>query len=217
MLTMAYGDRQGNIGKPERRRRFMAARDSIPSAERESRSIQLCDRLETEVLSELRKRLNRPMNLCVFAPFRSEASPVPLLLRCWEMGDQTYAPSIVPGEEGMELRKVEQLTDWIPGKWGVPEPDPVRAVLIESTQPIDAVIVPGLAYDVTGGRLGYGGGYYDRLYEDMLRRGNAETLWIGFAFDAQVAAEPLPVESHDLRLNVLATEARVIWFNDQKA
>lgn len=108
------------------------------------------------------------------------------------------------------------MTDWIPGKWGVPEPDPVRAVLIESTQTLDAVLVPGLAYDINGGRLGYGGGYYDRLYEDLIRRGSMETVWIGFAYDAQVTGEPLPLESHDLRLNVLATEARVIWLDDQK-
>ena len=111
----------------------------------------------------------------------------------------------------MELRKVETLSDWIPGKWGVPEPDPRRTLLIEGTQPLDVVLVPGIAFHIQGGRLGYGGGYYDRLYAERQRSGNDETLWLGFSFAAQVVPERLPVEPHDLRLSALATEDRVVW------
>ncbi|BBI31835.1 hypothetical protein KCTCHS21_12340 [Cohnella abietis] len=111
------------------------------------------------------------------------------------------------------MRKVEALTNWIPGKWGVPEPDPLQTLLAEQSQALDVVLVPGLAFTKEGSRLGYGGGYYDRLYADRLGFSNPKTLWIGFAFANQVIADPLPMETHDLPLDGLATNEQVIWFN----
>lgn len=110
----------------------------------------------------------------------------------------------------MELRKVEAMTDWIPGKWGVPEPDPSKSPLIEGTDKVDIVLVPGLAYSEDGGRLGYGGGYYDRLYAEFGNNGNRQALWIGFAYGAQLVKDILPMEPHDLRLDLLATDEGII-------
>jgi 5-formyltetrahydrofolate cyclo-ligase len=118
----------------------------------------------------------------------------------------------------MELRKVEDMSDWIPGKWGVPEPDPTRTDLMDVSLTLDVVLVPGIAYNTNGARLGYGGGYYDRLYAGAGRTSDStSTLWIGFAFSDQVITEPLPLERHDLRLNGVATEERFIWFDEGEA
>ncbi len=114
----------------------------------------------------------------------------------------------------MELRKVEALSNWIPGKWGVPEPDPLQTSVKDRIQPLDVVLVPGLAFNETGGRLGYGGGYYDRLYADEQRLLHGGTLWIGFAFANQVVARRIPLEPHDLKLNGLATDEKLIWFKE---
>lgn len=203
-----------NIDKREWRRRMTFLRDSLSTEEREMWSLELCGLLEREGLCMLRKRLDRPLNVCAFAPFRSEASPLPLIERCWEMGDRIFAPRILPGEEGMELRKVEALSNWIPGKWGVPEPDPLHTSMWMETQPLDAVLVPGMVFNEIGGRLGYGGGYYDRLYAEL--QGSKDlgtTLWIGFAFSCQVVRDRLPSEPHDLKLHGLATEEKIIWFS----
>lgn len=206
---------QGQPDKREWRRRMAALRESLSADERKRRSELLCRQVQDKILIPLRARLNRPLNLCVYAAFRSEADPAPLLEHCWEMGDAIYAPRILTGEEGIQLRKVEAFCNWIPGKWGVPEPDPDQTALWQESQPIDVVLVPGLAFGDRGGRLGYGGGHYDRLYEKMVARLKLNPLWIGFAFSNQVVDQPLPVEAHDLRLDVLATDTEVIWLNDQ--
>lgn len=113
----------------------------------------------------------------------------------------------------MELRKVEGLSSWISGRWGVPEPDPDNTTKWDLSIPPDVVLVPGLAFNEQGGRLGYGGGYYDRLYAKLRESGGTlTTQWIGFAYELQVIAEPLPMEPHDLRLTALATEAGLRWF-----
>lgn len=205
-------ERQEKIDKAAWRRRMTLLRDNLSETDRVQRSESLCRRMEHELLQPLRVRLGRPLNLCLYAPFRSEASPLPLLNECWEQGDQIFAPRMLSNREGMELRKVEALSNWIPGKWGVPEPDPNLTSIWERTLPLDVVLVPGIVFTSKGGRLGYGGGYYDRLYADMQLRNNAETLWIGFAFANQVVSEELPIEPHDLRMNGLATEEGIMWY-----
>jgi len=205
---------QDNRDKALWRRQMTVLRDSLSPADRERRSIKLCGIVEHEVLSLLRKRLARPLSLCIYAPFRSEASPLPLLDGCWEKGDQIYAPRIISNQEGMELRKVEALSNWIPGKWGIPEPDPLQTAIMERTLPLDVVLVPGIAFNIEGSRLGYGGGYYDRIFAARQWPNYEQTLWIGFAFANQVVSEPLPSEAHDLRLNGLATEEQLIRFDE---
>ena len=73
----------------------------------------------------------------------------------------------------------------------------------------EIVIVPLVAFSRAGGRLGYGGGFYDRTLEKL--RAKRPTLAIGFAFDAQ-EAEGLPLEPTDQPLDMLVTESRVLSF-----
>lgn len=73
----------------------------------------------------------------------------------------------------------------------------------------EMLIVPLVAFDAAGGRLGYGGGFYDRTLEQL--RAKRATLAIGFAFDAQ-EAESLPLEPTDQPLDFLVTESRVLSF-----
>lgn len=89
------------------------------------------------------------------------------------------------------------------GMFGILEPA-ADAPRIEPDA-IDAVIVPGVAFDESCWRLGYGGGYYDRLLP-LLRSGCAR---IGFAYDEQVLAA-IPAQEHDVRLDAVVTPTRVL-------
>ncbi|MFC5531572.1 5-formyltetrahydrofolate cyclo-ligase [Cohnella yongneupensis] len=201
--------------KSEWRKRMRAIRDSLSPGEREQRSRLLCERTDTSILNPLREKLRRPLSVCVYAAFRSEADPAELIASCLANGDRLVAPRILPNGEGMELRQVEALSSWISGRWGVPEPDPASTALYDMANSPDLVLVPGLAFNEQGGRLGYGGGYYDRLYERLHEYGSSPVLWVGFAYENQVIEAVLPSEPHDLRLNALATEATIRWFGDK--
>jgi len=196
------------------RKRLAAVRDGLSEADRAERSARICGLLEDRLLGPLRERLGRPLRVAAYAPFRSEASPMALAESSWARGDRVFAPRMRTDGDGLELREVRSASDWRPGKWGVPEPDPLETSLIEESLKLDAVLVPGMAFDRSGGRLGYGGGFYDRLYEE--RKADKSTLWIGFAYAVQIVAEGrLPVEEHDLRLDGLATDEEFARFRQR--
>lgn len=190
--------------KPQWRKKMTAIRDALPEAERARLSVRLCRHVETEVLAPMRLRLGRPLTVFVYAAFKSEADPYTLVRECWRQGDTVAAPRM--DNDHLVWHIVREPSDWRAGKWGVPEPDPSKTALLPDEQPPDAVLVPGLAFHPQGGRLGYGGGYYDRYYARLQQSGHTDVCWIGFAFSLQVVAASVPVEPHDLKLDVLATD-----------
>ena len=89
---------------------------------------------------------------------------------------------------------------------------PFGAAVPASAQPMtpEIVIVPLVAFDADGNRLGYGGGFYDRTLE--LLRSQQDTIAVGYAYDAQRATQ-LPLEPTDQPLDAMVTETGVTWFS----
>ncbi|MFC5405055.1 5-formyltetrahydrofolate cyclo-ligase [Cohnella soli] len=204
-----------SASKSEWRRRMAEARDGITPEERQRLSREISETIENDILRSLREKLGRSLRVALFAAFKSEASPFALFEFCRAAGDRTFATRMLDGGENLELREVEKITDWVGGRWGVPEPDPGITRPMNESEVLDVVIVPGLAFDRHGGRLGYGGGYYDRLYAELTGRmayGTSEyrMLWIGFAFSVQLVNGRLPKELHDLQLDAVATDQGVV-------
>lgn len=95
----------------------------------------------------------------------------------------------------------------IANAWGIREPDPAACPLMELAR-VDFILVPGLAFDPRGGRIGYGKGYYDKLLQARTRQGGFTTIVAG-AFDAQLVAS-VPMEDHDVPVQTIVTESRSI-------
>jgi 5-formyltetrahydrofolate cyclo-ligase len=89
-----------------------------------------------------------------------------------------------------------------PGMWGIPEPDPARAPTVAPAE-VEFVLVPGVAFDPRGGRLGYGGGYYDRLLTAVA----TDTPRVAAAFEVQMVDE-VPMAPGDQRVDRVITEVR---------
>ncbi|WP_437228516.1 5-formyltetrahydrofolate cyclo-ligase [Planctomicrobium sp. SH661] len=105
----------------------------------------------------------------------------------------------------VQIRRFEELTR---GSFGVLEPcEDVRASPDRQVSPdqIDLAVIPGVAFDTAGGRLGYGRGYYDRLLPDL----RADCPRIGLAFECQLV-DSIPIEAHDHRVQMIVTERRVL-------
>ena len=104
----------------------------------------------------------------------------------------------------LDLHEVRDVArDTAPGYRGILEPDP--ALPRVDVGAIDWVLVPGVAFDAAGRRLGYGGGYYDRLLALM----PPATPRVAGAFDVQLVPV-VPAAPHDLVVDTLATESRLL-------
>jgi 5-formyltetrahydrofolate cyclo-ligase len=140
--------------------------------------------------------------LC-FASFRSEIDTMPLIDWCLEHGIAVALPRIIGPRHLEAFAVTDPRSDLIPGHHDIPEPREGLALVDPAV--IDVVIVPGSAFDREGGRMGYGGGFYDAF----LRRLRPDARRIGIGFEAQLV-ERVPREAHDLCVDLVVTESRAI-------
>jgi len=145
--------------------------------------------------------------LMVYLPFRGEVPTDLIIQRALAAGKTVAAPVTVK-----EVRRLVpfRLTDRPEpqlrrGAYGIAEPDPARCQAV-APRSLDLVVVPGVAFDAEGGRLGYGGGYYDRF----LTTEAPQAVRSALAYEVQVSEQPLPLETSDARMDFIFTERRVL-------
>jgi len=125
--------------------------------------------------------------------------------RALRAGDKgLLLPRIDRPARALTLHRVRDLdADLTPGPWGIREPDPRRCPPVRPGN-IDLVLVPGVAFDAGGGRLGYGGGYYDRLLGTCADA----TPLVAAAFEVQMV-DRVPMGPGDRRVDLVVTERGV--------
>ena len=191
------------------------------SSQKELRQQRLAarDQLSPDELGEKSRAIGahlfqlEPFRACrtvmFYASFRSEVQTLAAMVSALEAGMGLVLPVTLPASRALQPRQVTDLSrDLRPGYCGIAEPDPERTGVVPAAA-IEAVIVPGSVFDRRGGRLGYGGGFYDRF----LAREAPQALRIGLAFTLQVVAEALPLSAYDQRLDYLVTESGVLAFS----
>jgi 5-formyltetrahydrofolate cyclo-ligase len=116
--------------------------------------------------------------------------------------DRAFRDLLFPRIEGKQLRLYRQkaTSRWITGPFGLKEPDP-ESWEIASPREVDLALIPGLAFDFSGGRLGRGGGFYDRL----LSLPDFQGKKIGLCWTWQIVPS-IPCEDHDIRMDQILTE-----------
>jgi 5-formyltetrahydrofolate cyclo-ligase len=142
-------------------------------------------------------------HLLMTLPFRNEWDTRPLFAAARAAGKRVALPRVDERTRMLELFEVTDLArDIVAGFRGIDEPRPHCARV--ATSAIDWVLIPGVAFDPACGRLGYGGGYYDRLLPLVA----ADAPRIAGAFDLQIV-ERVPAAPHDIAVDVVVTESRV--------
>ncbi len=129
-----------------------------------------------------------------------------ILKKCYPIHKVVVLPAFKPDKKGMELMKVDRPeTGLKPGPRGVLEPNPAKCKSV-SLDHIDIAIIPGIAFDEKGGRIGTGEGYYDRLIPKL----PVTTRKVALALEAQLV-EQVPMEPHDRFVDIIITEKRIIY------
>lgn len=145
--------------------------------------------------------------LAAYIPFGHEADIVPVIEWCWSKGIRVAVPRTQPGTRQLHFHQIDAFDQTSPGTWGIREPKPETPLLREVSR-IVCMLVPGVAFDERKGRLGYGGGYYDRFAEQLAQAG-ANPFKLAPAFDLQIVAE-VPMNQHDLYVDRIVSESRLI-------
>ena len=143
----------------------------------------------------------------IYVDFRSEVETHLLIAELLRRGKRVVAPVTLVKEKRLlpvEIRDLEQ--DLVPGYCLIPEPRvEIRKSRMVAAGEIETILLPGSVFDERGGRLGYGGGYYDRFMAHEAPRARR----IGLAFDLQVV-DRLPLQPHDQIADLVVTEKRII-------
>ncbi len=138
-----------------------------------------------------------------YASFGTELQTDELLWRVLNDGKVLVLPRVEGSALG--LYEVQDLTsDLAPGTWGIREPEPDRCPAVDRGG-VGFALIPGVAFDRGGRRLGYGGGFYDRLLAGGLPDG---TPLVSGAFEVQILDE-VPTDPHDAPVDVVVTERKV--------
>lgn len=190
------------VGAAEERERLRRAvlvqRDQLEPETRTTFSRAISERFW--MLEELRGAGTIHLSLSV----GSEVSTQDVVAEARRRGVRVVVPVTMTAERRLLLTELVEGARLVPGPFGIPEPTPDARVPV-AIDALGAVVVPGLAFDPQGNRLGWGAGYYDRLLAG-LRPGIPV---VALAFECQIVPA-IPSLGHDVRMSAIVTEQRVI-------
>lgn len=182
------------LEKQRLRKRILEQRDRQSPAYRAEQSV-----LISEKLLSMNEYIAANV-IAGFVSFGSEIDMARFMTCALEDGKKIALPRVRKNENRVVFHCWSgSYKDLVPGAWGIQEPDPHRSREVELTQ-IDFVLVPGVAFSESRHRMGYGGGYYDRVITGLA----PHAVTVAPIFPMQIVAH-VPLESHDRRVDWLIT------------
>ena len=176
------------------RRALVAKRDAIPAAERERLAAALI--ANVTALPPYRSARSVLATMSIGSEWNTRA----FVARLRADGKRIVLPRITPPPRHLELHEVRDERDLVPGVWDIPEPDAARCPAVAFAE-VDLALVPALAVDRSGYRLGYGAGYFDRLLA-----GRGETPFCVVALPSEFIVASLPHDEHDVAVDLVVSE-----------
>jgi 5-formyltetrahydrofolate cyclo-ligase len=177
------------------RREAIARRDAIPAEERAAAA-------QTIAARAFPVPVPPGVTVSGFIPLKNEIDVRPLLRKLSQMGAKLALPVVVGRGEPLIMRAWEFCAPLKAGGWGISEPPPHAPEALP-----DILLVPLLAFDRAGDRIGYGAGYFDITIRSL--RAQKPVTVIGVAFAAQEIAQ-VPTTPRDARLDLVLTEREAI-------
>lgn len=141
--------------------------------------------------------------LSLYSSFRNEVLTDEIFQKAMEAGKEVYYPRVIrEGDGRLGFYRVNDLKELSSGSYEIPEPGEKEVRIGPGT--LELVVMPGIAFDEKGSRIGYGKGYYDRALKSI------RCPAVALAYDFQVLKKEIPSEPHDVRVSAIFTEKRII-------
>ena len=188
------------MDKNQLRKKYKQYRNELGNERRQGFSQDILDRIEKL------PAFVEAETVMVFVSFQSEVDTIDLIRLSLGMHKRVFVPYCFKNSFEMAPCELKSLDELKEGKYGilVPPYAPEKTILKEN---LDLIFVPALVFDRRGYRLGYGGGYYDRFFENLPE----SVLTVGLGFACQLI-DKLPIEKHDRKLSMLITELDTLEF-----
>ena len=172
------------------------------TAERNAQKFQTLEKASQQIQKKFQslELFKTAKKIALYKAIRGEVDLDALFSNAWKFGKETFVPIFNPRSKKYEFAEITEKTELKRGNFGILEPvNP----LIVSVSEIDLMVVPGVAFDFQGNRLGRGGGYYDRLLQHF------NGISLAVAFDFQLL-ETIPCEPHDRPVDFVLTESHFV-------
>lgn len=170
--------------------------------------------LSSQVFNQLlaSKILDPAQIIMLYMDFKDEVRTAEIIEYLWRQGKTVVIPRVNKKEDRLDLFKIASFNEMTRSSFGILEPSKELMPDIQPDQ-IDLILSPGVAFDTVGNRIGYGGGYYDKLLPHI----QPSCVVCGLAFELQIVAQGLiPVEPHDVPLHYVVTDSRILKFAASK-
>jgi 5-formyltetrahydrofolate cyclo-ligase len=189
-----------------------ALRQSIIAA-RQKMTVTERDEFSRVILKRIMQldAYKRAKMVLAYMSFGAEFASGAWVQQALQDGKQVFLPRVNDSTKQLELFQLVDLQqDIAPGKWDIPEPLPERCRRVDDSERIDFILLPGVAFARDGSRLGYGGGYYDKLLARIAPdSGDRHPALVAAAFSIQLVKN-IPQETTDRKVEWLITESEVL-------
>lgn len=182
-----------NPSKKEIRKKVLSLRDNINESTKKEWDNLIFDKLVNS------QEYKNSQTISIFVSYASEVDTINIIKRMFDDHKKVCVPRVISKENGMKMYALNSFKDLNKGFKGIPEPSIACTEI--SPKEIDLIVIPGSAFDRTGSRIGYGGGFYDR-YLQLL---DITTKQIAISYSIQLL-EHVPTEPFDLKVPCLITD-----------
>lgn len=186
--------------KSEIRQTTLALRDGLSGKKRAKKSMEIMDRL-FDFANFLEAKI-----VLFYMNVNSEVATDTMIRKAMEYEKGIVLPWVDQKEKQIVTFRIEDIDrDVQPGYLNIPEPILQRCKVMPFEH-IDLAIMPGIAFDERGGRIGHGTGFYDRVIPKL----DVTTRKVALAFECQIVPQ-IPMEPHDRYTDIIITEKRTIY------
>jgi 5-formyltetrahydrofolate cyclo-ligase len=180
------------------RKDVLKKRDSIPVSLRGKK-----DTLIKQKLFSL-PEFKRAKTVLFYASFRTEVDTNSMIEESLKMGKAVLVPKVNKKLQRLLLYEIKNLRELSLGYMGIPEPS-LPDNRLREIEDVALVIVPGVCFDRSGNRLGYGAGYYDILLPHM----KENVPFVALSYEEQLV-DTIPSEDHDVKIDMIVTDGQII-------
>lgn len=143
----------------------------------------------------------------IYISYSSEIDTIEIIKKALKDGKEIFVPRTIFKTKVMDAVKIISLDNLKKDRYGIPEPEESEPHI--NPDELDLIVVPGVAFDDKGGRIGYGAGYYDRYFKKISKERNRLIKKIALAYDFQVI-DNVPMDEQDVKIDCIITEKHIL-------